>query len=254
MDPYLEGDLWPDVHQALAGQIRRQLMPLIQPEYVARISRYVVEDTHPESDLGIMYPDVGIFLGQPGKEVRESSIVYGSNKTPAPPDFSIPILPPVEVHIPVVEIRDARENRLITAIEILSPVNKRAPGLDLYLQKRMRLHQSGVHLLEIDLLRRGTRPVQHPRLQNSAYLIALTRAGFAQTDIWPVDLRSALPVVPVPLSAPDEDVPLDLQQALREVYAEAAYHLSIQYTSEPPPPKLSEADLNWVRSLQSPGK
>lgn len=59
MDPYLEGDLWPDVHQALATQIRRLLMPLIQPAYVARISRYVVEDTHPESDMGVMYPDVG---------------------------------------------------------------------------------------------------------------------------------------------------------------------------------------------------
>ncbi|MCK6693598.1 MAG: DUF4058 family protein, partial [Thermoanaerobaculia bacterium] len=50
MDPYLEGDLWPDAHQALANQIRRQLTPLIQPKYVARLSRYVVEDAHPEQD------------------------------------------------------------------------------------------------------------------------------------------------------------------------------------------------------------
>ncbi len=251
MDPYLEGDLWPDVHQALAAQVRRQLMPLIQPSYVARISRYVVEDTHPESELGMMYPDVGVFLGQSGKEVREASVVYAGDKTPAPPVFSIPILAPVEVNIPVVEIRDAKDNRLITVIEILSPVNKRVPGLDSYWQKRMRLHEAGVHLLEIDLLRRGTRPVQHPKLENTPYLLALTRAGQAQTDVWPVDLRAPLPVVPVPLSAPDEDVPLDLEQALREVYTEAAYHLSIDYTIEPPPPKLPESDWFWIKSILS---
>ena len=65
MDPYLEGDLWPDVHQALANQIRRQMTPLIQPRYVARLGRYVVEDTHPESEMGIMYPDAGVFWGNP---------------------------------------------------------------------------------------------------------------------------------------------------------------------------------------------
>ena len=52
MDPYLEGDLWPDMHHALAAQIRRQLMPVILPKYVARISRYIVEDHFPESEAG----------------------------------------------------------------------------------------------------------------------------------------------------------------------------------------------------------
>lgn len=253
MDPYLEGDLWPDVHQALATQIRRLLMPLIQPAYVARISRYFVEDTHPESDMGVMYPDVSIIMGQSGRVAEESSIIYAGDKTPAPPVFSIPILAPVEVPIPVVEIRDTKDNRLITTIEILSPVNKRSPGMELYLQKRTRLHQSGVHLLEIDLLRRGTRPVQHPRLHKTAYLISLTRAGHAQTDVWPFDLHSALPIVPVPLEAPDADVPLDLQQALSEVYAEAAYHLSINYRDEPPPPKLPDDALIWIKALREPG-
>ena len=156
---------------------------------------------------------------------------------------------PIEVEIPVVEIRDVRDNRLITAIEILSPVNKRAPGLEQYLQKRMRLHRSGVHLMEVDLIRRGERPVQHSMLEGTAYCIALTRAEQTQTDIWPVDIRSALPVVPVPLSAPDEDVALDLQQALQAVYGEAAYHLSIRYSENPPPPMMSEADLVWIKSM-----
>lgn len=52
-----------------------------------------------------------------------------------------------------------------------------------------------------------------------------------------------LPVVPVPLSAPDPDVPLDLQRALREVYEDAACRISFDYTSAGRPPKLPEEDV-----------
>ncbi len=249
MDPYLEGDLWPDVHHALASQIRLQLMPLIRPKYVARISRYVVEDNTPESEIGIMYPDVEVLLGRSSGVVNEPLVAYSAVNTPSPPALSIPVIATVEVQIPVVEIRDAKGNRLITAIEILSPVNKRAPGLEQYLQKRRRLHQSGVHFLEIDLLRRGIRTVQHPKLGKSDYLIALTRAHQAHTDLWPVGLRSPLPTVPVPLAPPDEDVLLDLQLAIRAVYEDAAYHLSIDYDAAPPPPEMEAGDVEWVKGL-----
>jgi hypothetical protein len=35
------------------------------------------------------------------------------------------------------------------------------------------------------------------------------------------------------------------------IYDEAAYDLSIDYRKMPPPPKLSEADLQWVDDLLS---
>ena len=38
MDPYLEGNLWPDVHQALASEIRRQLANQLRPRYAVRLS------------------------------------------------------------------------------------------------------------------------------------------------------------------------------------------------------------------------
>ena len=50
-------------------------------------------------------------------------------------------------------------DQLVTAIEILSPFNKRAgEGIDDYRRKRTCLLRSSVHLIEIDLLRRGERP------------------------------------------------------------------------------------------------
>ncbi len=134
-------------------------------------------------------------------------------------------------------------------IEILSPVNKRSPGLEAYIQKRRRMHQGGVHFLEIDLLRRGARTIRHPQLPLTAYLVSLTRAGVAKTDIWPIALSSPLPIVPVPLTQPDKDVPLDLAQALKTVYEEAAYHLSINYAVEPPSPALSEKERVWLKGL-----
>ena len=56
-----------------------------------------------------------------------------------------------------VEVLEAGELELVTAIEILSPVNKR-PGReahDEYLRKRRELLRSAAHLIEIDLLRGG---------------------------------------------------------------------------------------------------
>ena len=72
MDPYLEGYLWPDVHSALAHNIRQQLAPQIQPKYVARLEISVIEDHSPEAEIGIMYPDVEVI------KVRSSS--------PSPPE------------------------------------------------------------------------------------------------------------------------------------------------------------------------
>lgn len=113
-------------------------------------------------------------------------------------------------------------------------------------QKRQRLYQSNVHLIEIDLLRRGTRPFNHPRLPNTAYLITVTRAQSGSVEVWPIQLADPLPTIPVPLRSPDADVPLDLGAALTAIYDEAAYDLSIDYHQSPPPPPLSEEEQRWL--------
>jgi len=241
MDPYLEGYLWPDLHTALANRLRQQLAPLLRPNYTARLGLYIVEDTAPEAEMGVMYPDVEVLLVRtrtPPSAERQSTALTAT--TPA--TLTLPVLMPVEVRTVQVEVRDAANNELVTSIEILSPVNKREPGLTQYRTKRQRLHAAGVHLLELDLLRRGSRPIAHPRLPSSHYLVTLTRAGTGQTEIWPLTMREALPIVPVPLRPPDHDIALDLSDALTATYNEAAYDLSIDYTQEPPQPELSATE------------
>lgn len=140
MDPYLEGYLWPDVHQRLASVICELLGPQISPAYVARMNLYTVADTSPEEDVGIMYPDVEALR----RKVEEPAREYATGSPPlTPATLSLPATHTIEVRIPVVEILDRKDNRLVTAIEILSPVNKRQPGLQPYIEKRKRLYQAG---------------------------------------------------------------------------------------------------------------
>lgn len=247
MDPYLEGYLWPDVHSALASKIRQFLAPLLRPKYVARLEVYLAEDPFPEGEIGILYPDVEVVETQ--QKQRPAQNLKGSTLTITPPALALPVTQSVQVRLTSVEIRDTANNKLITSIEILSPVNKREPGLTTYRKKRQRLYQANVHLLELDLIRRGTRPFTQPRLPNVPYCIALTCAHAKQIDLWPIDLPVPLPVVPVPLQDPDPDVPLDLQSVLAAIYDEAAYDLTLDYSQTPPPPALSSNDIDWLQSI-----
>lgn len=251
MDPYLEGYLWPDVHHRLATQFSDQLMPMLRPRYVARIEIQVVQDETPEAEIGIMYPDVEIVRGrqprhQPPSTSAGPDVLTAEAPSITPTSLSVSLLD-VEVRLATVEIRDTAHNQLVTTIEILSPVNKREPGLRKYRDKRRQLHQANVHILEIDLLRRGQRPLAYAHIPPSAYRITLIRSAVQCADIWSMDLQDPLPVVPVPLRAPDDDIPLDLASAFTTIYDRAAYDLSLNYAEPPPPPPLSASEQIWLR-------
>jgi hypothetical protein len=243
MDPFLEGYLWPDVHGALANKIRQMLVPLVRPRYSVRLAINVIEEGIPREEIGVMYPDVEV-LKSAASQGQKAQISAFRSATPA--TLTIPL---VETKVTNVEVRDTKTNQLVTSIEILSPVNKREPGLGMYRKKRQRLQQVGVHLLELDLLRRGTRPFAPERLMTASYVVALSRAYAAKTDLWTLSIEDVLPKIPVPLLPADEDVILDLGEALESIYEEAAYELSIDYQETPPPPELSEEDQLFLAQV-----
>lgn len=246
MDPYLEGYLWSDFHAALAHKIRQLLAPQVQPRYVARLEISVIEDESFEAEIGVMYPDVEIVKVRPAPESTGGIATAERTATAAPLTIPLP-----EVRIIAIEIRDAAQNQLVTSIEIISPINKREPHLTRYRQKRHRIRSAGVHLLEIDLVRRGTRVWEYSGVPDTPYVAVLTRAGSSTMEVWPIELADALPALPVPLRPPDEDVVLDLQEAVTAVYDEAFYHLSIDYEQDPPPPPLTAEQQAWMRQLLS---
>jgi hypothetical protein len=252
MDPYLESPLhWRDVHHTLAGQIRRQLVPCLSSRYVARLETRLVAFSPDEEEIRILYPDIEVTQ----KRLRELAIATYEVTTDVadavpPPPLVLRAITPEQVELITVEIRDAAQGRLVTAIEILSPVNKRpGRGLEEYRAKRETVLSANAHLLEIDLLRQGTRAPRLIGLPQSDYFIFLTRAERRDaTETWPVSVRDSLPVVPVPLLPGDKDVPLDLSHALRTIYDEARYDLSVDY-GEPPVPPLPEKDAEWAQEL-----
>lgn len=245
MDPFLEGAKWPDVHHKLAAVLCELIMPFITPKYIASVETYIVNDTEPSTELGIMYPDVAVVKN----ETREPDATY--QKSPnddilTPVSITLPTISTFQVRIPVVEIRDQEKNSLITAIEILSPVNKRNPGLEKYRAKRQKLYESNIHLIEIDLLRRGTRPLSHPSIPIAHYYVTLVRA-LGKTQIWAFNIQNKMPVIPVPLKSPDEDILLNLGKALHLVYERNYYINSIDYSKNPPPPNFSKKEKDWIK-------
>lgn len=243
MDPYLEADMWPDVHHNLASEIQDALSPQLAPKYITRVEPRVVKDQSAWQEIGIMYPDVGVLDRAQGHDLP------GAPKRPdvTPATLSVPRLSEWEVRLPTLNIYDRQQQRLITAIEILSPVNKREPQLSDYRRKRADLIKAGVHLLEIDLIRRGQSPLQHPQVPQSDYRIVLERSDRALTDIWALDLWDPLPVLPVPLADGDADVSFDLGAILHQMYERKMYALALDYQQAPPPPALSAEKMTWMR-------
>lgn len=240
MNPYLEGYLFQDLHSALASRIRAILTPLLRPRYAARLEISTVQDTSPSEDLGIIYPDVEVVkTPDPTQLGARQTAVF----TPA----TLTLPPPMTIRLPRVEVRETKSNLLVTCIEILSYANKRQAGLEQYMQKRNRLIRAGVHLVEIDLIRRGTRPIANiEQIPESHYRITVARVN-DRLGVWTVQMQDQLPTIPIPLLPPDPDVPLDLSQAIHQVYEEADYDLTIDYSRQPPPPTLSEGDRQWLK-------
>jgi hypothetical protein len=259
MDPYLEGEMWQEFHDRLANQISVQLMPLLAPKYVALLAkRYVLDrpllgifDLPTER---ILYPDVHIVAPRvqpvPGLSTAEEVTPGSAGVVVTEP--AAELASPVSEEVPLlsVEIRDVAQRRLVTLLEILSPVNKRGEGAREYAERRMELLQTRTHLLEIDLLRQGRRIPLLGELPPASYYVYLSRAPRRPfTQIWPIPLREPLPTVPVPLLPPDPDVPLDLQAAVRACFDLVGYERLLDYSGPPPPPELDEEDAAWVAEI-----
>jgi hypothetical protein len=153
---------------------------------------------------------------------------------------------PAEIVERYIEVRDAQGREVITTIEILSPRNKaaRSKGHDDFMRKRRSIMASPTHWMEIDLLRAGERP---PEVTGrSDYYVLLQRGHTLEFAVWFFDLRDRLPVVTVPLLAPADDVPLDLGEALADVYDRGTYVARIDYHQAPPPPQLRPPEAAWA--------
>ena len=162
-------------------------------------------------------------------------------------------LPQEEIREPYLEIIEpAAGNRVVTAIEVLSPTNKTVGfGRNSYVKKRDELWAAGVNLIEIDLLRDGdpTVWVSRPRLESLRpwhFVVVVARQRGLKQEVYAVPLRDRLPRVAVPLADEDKDVPLDLQAAFTRCWDEGAISGSRFGTGALPMGTMSPAeDASW---------
>jgi hypothetical protein len=245
MDPYLEGDEWTSVHTELSAEIARQLAPKLRPKYVVRTTRRFVTEMIGEVAITTtnIYPDVSVLDTSSPGSLRESQIAV----KPVPLELATVI--PTQIPLVSLEIRDVANRELVTALEVLSPTNKRGEGYQEYLDKRGRILHSSAHLIEIDLLRQGRRvPMQQP-LPTAPYFVFVSRVERRPIiEVWPIQLNMQLPTIPVPLHPDDPEIVLDLQLALNTIYDDLSYDLTIDYTHPPKTPLEGEL-ATWAVDL-----
>ncbi|MBI4601656.1 MAG: DUF4058 family protein [Planctomycetes bacterium] len=250
MDPYLErSEIWPDFHDRLTTHISEALQPFLRPRYVAltRDRLYVVEADRP------IYPDVSVLETRRGREGAELG-GQGARASTLTADRPVVVdLFREEVREPVIHIVEpAAGNRIITAIEVLSPDNKvTGPGRDSYLEKREELWSGGASLVEIDLLRQGESTVRVPREKIASlgawrYMVAVSRFSPPRREIYARKLEERLPRVAVPLASGDADALLDLEAAFERTWDAGPYPELLRY-GEAPPGELTPEEKEWCR-------
>ncbi|MCA9164283.1 MAG: DUF4058 family protein [Planctomycetales bacterium] len=246
MDPYLEQpEIWPDFHDSLIAAIRGVLQPLLRPRYAALTQDrlFVVESDRP------IRPDVSVI--ETGSDRGGTAVATVAADAPA----AVYDLECEEFRQPLIHIIEpAAGNRLVTAIEVLSPDNKRpGAGRQSYLRKRDEYWQGGANLVEIDLLRGGDSTVRVPvewlePLKPFSYLAVITRVWPRRQELYSIGLRQRLPRLPIPLAEDDRDVTLDLQAAFTRCWDEGPYPELLHYDAEPPG-EMCDEDVGWSRQI-----
>ncbi len=251
MNPYLEHpNSWMSFHNNLASEIQARLNKQLGNNYIARTMPYATYETIEitKHEVTGFYPDVAIWqTPEPAGHMLATAV---ETFTPTLVESTIAFEIPLQIYH--VEVRSVKSKEVVTFIEILSPVNKRPShkAYQDYERKRKNILRSHIHLIELDLLRGGTRPQLNTAVPVAPYYAMLSRAYRRPfVSVWPIQLADPLPVLPVPLLEPDPDVPLNLGEAVQTVYEEGAYDREIDYSQSPPPPALTESETIWLDNL-----
>jgi len=244
MDPYLEHpQLWPGVHHWLIIEIARVLSPQLLPKYRVAVEVRMYETGGPNSLL-VGIPDLIV-----KREQREQTKPSRSQVAVLSQPVTVTTPIPEMIKEGYLEVQEVGTGEVVTALEILSPKNKRSgEGRNAYQKKRQRVLGSATNLVEIDLLRGGKPMPFFGANISSDYRILVSRENQRPyADLYAFNLPEAIPSFPLPLQSGDVEPVVDLQRLLNEIYDLSGYDLVIDYSKNPEPP-LSEANAAWASS------
>jgi hypothetical protein len=252
MDPYLEQH-WGDVHTSLMVYIRNQFNAQLPDELQARVEESTGIQIEEERQKTV-YPDVRIVEDQPTELPGGGGTAIATEPIVIAKPIIIQIEPRTQRTVEIVDISSG--DRVVTAIEVLSPGNKigRA-SRDAYQVKQKAYLQAGVNLVELDLVSQGAHIVAIPEellptKYRDRYMASVRRAiEPLQAEFYPMPIREALPDVSIPLRPADKDIRLGTQQLIDQCYQDGRYWRT-DYTRQLPPEFL-ERDAAWVKELLS---
>jgi hypothetical protein len=244
MDPYLESPThWSDFHPTFIQTWREAIADRSPANYFARVGEDVVLIA-PETPAQSREPDVLISRDPSRSGNGATALISGVRCTPTTLDNIERLDPHTETFI---EILRFPEQEVVTVLELLSPTNKYGDGRGFYMEERKQLLHQKVHVIELDLIRAGRRlPLSRP-LPPADYYAVVSRADRRPScDVYPWTVRVPLPVLPIPLLAPDPDIEVDLQAAFNVAYQRGRYDRLVRYNEPPPPPSFAGDDADWV--------
>lgn len=251
MNPYLEHPrVWPEFHKWLVTLIAETLNPLLRPKYRVAIEERVYQ-SWAEDSLLVGIPDNAVMQSSKGKfpdaSPDNSSAVALATPPPQPVKVTLPA--PETTREWYLEVRTVGTDEVVTAIELLSPSNKRpGAGRVSYEAKRQLILGSLTHLIEIDLLRQGPpMPIARNGILSHYRLLVSRSESRPQADLYAFNLPDAIPTIPLPLKAGDAEPFLDLQALLQVAYDRGSYDLILDYDRNPVP-ALAPNDLTWVEA------
>ena len=243
MDPYLEHPaLWTDVHNSLIAAIRDILSPLLAPRYYVGLERRAY----------LLKPDDVVLVGRPDIAVVQQREPRTLSTLPLA-DIGV-----LEVDVPMndevsenyLEIHEVTTGKLVTILELLSPVNKlHEKGRADYEAKRDDVFRTRTNLVEVDLLRAGEPLPVVGKHVHSDYRILVSRGSTRpHAQLYPFMVRQTIPPFPLPLLPGDKEPSVELNPVLHALYERARFDLRLDYSQRPVPP-LADADVEWAQEL-----
>jgi hypothetical protein len=248
MDPYIEASgNGMSFHSVFIAACWEALNATLPTHYVASVDQRTHLVDVSEEDVRIILPDIAATGG--GAAGPAGQRQSGGVATLEPEAIPLPVYE--ERRERRIEIHTEPEHQLVTVIEVLSSTNKSHEGFAEYTSKRRAILRQQVHLLEIDLFLQGKRlPLAEP-LPKGDYYALLSRANerpMCEVYLW--GLRHALPILPVPLKAPDGDIPLKLDELFTLTYDRGRYGQLLGY-DRPATLPVSEADRGWAGEISA---
>lgn len=241
MDPFIESQRWEGFHARMITALSDLIVPEVRPHYVCDVQKYVFVISDEEEVRRHLAPDVHVASETPNYGEAESGAI--ATLTPA----ILTHVEPLEMEQPFLVIRTADGREIVAVIELLSPWNKsKRDGMSEYITKRHEYLHSSASVVEIDLLRGGSRLDCKEPLPDGDYYAFVSRSGERpHVEVYWWSLQERLPKIPVPLLPEDGDIALDLQSAFDTVYDHAGYDYTLRYDSPPSPP-VSDAEPQWI--------